>query len=983
MKLLRPLLFGLGIVAALLVAAVLLAFTPAVQTWAVRRVLAQQPGLQAEVGRVAAGLGTVRLENLRLRMEGAELILPLAEIDLPVVSAAMGGRIAVSRLVAKGWSLDLVGTPALAARLRPSAPVQAGYLAFLTSAQAQGVPAAVTFDGIFSRLALPVDLSLDGTDLEGEIRFARAAGQSPARARIGLVGGGLAPGSSGRFVLSSEIAVDDASSPVDRVVARQEVLLRMDAPRSLDRIEVTGAATATGPQFPNGVRVDIETSATRVTSGETYGFTLRSGNRVLLGVNGELPAGAEAVRGTWALDARSEDLSAFALGRPIPDFTAAGTGTFSLDRGLSEIQAAGRLAATTQRLESIDSRLRAVGALRIAADFDLVSRDADIRLNRLQLEVAAAQPVLGVTLLQGVEFSRATGELRVADIASDLLRLQLNGVPLAWAQPLLGETAVTGGDVKGGFVASVRSGRLVLRPTDALSIEGLTVVQANKVIFERIDVSTRVTLDYAPTGWQADVASFSLRSGAASLAELALKAVQAGGGDAPVKVAGSYTLELPALLEQPVLSDYRGLRTGRAKGDFSASLAAVQEMAATLVLSDLAVPADVSLPAIKAELRADRLADGTITARLPVTFVRNGRNSDVMLEGVVKPASSGLSLTAALTGEQLFVEDVQILTALVPATEGGAPAVQAAPKSGPPWAGISGRVTLNLKKVIYSSSLTANAVIGTVVVGPEAITFENVSAGLPDGAGVRVAGGLAYDTRQARTYGLKADVTVSNFDPVPLFRSINPTALPPIEGRFEIATRLTGQAADLAGLAEVATGTFKLSSRGGVLRALSVDASEFGRTGTRIASVAGLIGLATGDTRALKYADRLKAASELAQQLAAVTFDQLTIELERSTDNDLVITDLSLISPTVRLLGAGRIRYEPGLAVWHQPLALQLQLGARDKLAENLKVLKLTADRADTLGYTPLLDNLQIDGTLSAFGTTMLKDRLVQALAGQ
>lgn len=983
MKFLRPLLFGLGILLTLLLAAVLLAFTPGVQTWAVRRVLAQQPGIQAEVGRVTAGLGSVCLENVRVRIEGAELVLPRADIDFPVVSAALGGRIEVTRILAKGWSLDLVGRPALARRDPVPAPTQAGYLAFVTALQAQGSVPAPAFDGVFSRLTLPVDLSVSGADLEGEIRFSRAADQSPAIARVTLTGGGLAPGSTGRFVLSSEIRVDDPSSPVDRVAARQEILLHMEVPRALDRIEVTGAATATGPQFPNGVRVDLDTAAARVASGESYAITLRSGNRVLLGAKGELPAGAASVQGTWSLDARSADLSPFALGRPIPEFTAAGTGTFAVDRSFSEIQATGRIAATTRRLETLDARLRAVGALGIEVDFDLVSRDADVRLSRLQLDVSSDRPVLGVTLLQGVEFSRATGELRVADIASDLLSLQLKAVPLAWAQPLLGDVVLTGGDLRGGFVANVRSGRLVLRPVDELSVDNLTAGTGGNRWLEAVDLSTRVTLDYAPTGWQIDVASLALRQASRTLAEIAVKAVQAGGAGEPMTLAGSYALDLPALMEQPGLSAYGPLQAGRASGDFTASLAAKQELAATLSLDGLEAPAAAGLPAIRMEIRADRLADGTLHARVPASFTRNGRVSDLTLAATVNPVPQGFEVAAGLTGDQVFVEDIQILGALAGAQAKTTAGAAASPSATPPWSGFTGRVTVDFKKVVYSPSLMASGVVGTLVIGPDALTFEQLSAGLPDGAGLRLSGDLAYDPRQARVYGLKADLTLSNFDPVPLFRAINPTALPPLEGRFEVASKVTGQAADLDSLAAASTGTFRLSSRGGVLRALSVDASEFARTGSRIASVAGLIGLATGDTRALKYTDRLKAASELAQQLAAVTFDQLTVDLVRGPENDLVITDLSLISPTIRLLGSGRIRHEAGLALWHQPLALQLQLGARDKLAENLRTLKLTGDRADNLGYTPLLENFQIDGSLSALGTTMLRDRLMQALAGQ
>ena len=63
-------------------------------------------------------------------------------------------------------------------------------------------------------------------------------------------------------------------------------------------------------------------------------------------------------------------------------------------------------------------------------------------------------------------------------------------------------------------------------------------------------------------------------------------------------------------------------------------------------------------------------------------------------------------------------------------------------------------------------------------------------------------------------------------------------------------------------------------------------------------------------------------------------------------------------------------------------LALQLQLGAREKLADNLRTLKLTGESTDNLGYTPLLDHLQIDGSLSSVGTATLRDRLIQALAG-
>lgn len=982
MKFLRPVLIGCAVLAVLLTVAVLLAFTPAVQTWAVRRVLAAQPGLQAEVGRVEAGLKSVRLEAVRLRQPGLDLVLPAAEIELPVVSA-LRKRIYVNRIVAKGWTLDLSAPAVTAAGPAPVPPTAAGYLAVLAAARAQPAPAeAARFSGIFSQLELPFDLSLAAADLAGEVLLPRGPGRSPARAKVAITGGGLAPGAQGRFVVSAEIAVDDSGSPVNHIQSRQELLAHMDGPRSFDRLELSGVATAAGPQLPNGARIDAAVSASRMGGGENYAFSFRSGNRLLADVRGELPAQAEGLNGTWKLDARSEDLAPFALGRPLPTFAANGEGSFALDRDFRQVQAAGRIVADLSRLELIEPRLRPLGTVRVEAGFDVVSHDDGVRLSRLEVDLAGERPVAGLVALQGVEFNRATGELRVADPASDLLRLSLHGLPLAWAQPFADGVVFSGGDLRGEFTASVREGRFVLRSAAPLAADRLALALEDRPLAEGLDFAADVSLDYAPQGWQAEIAGLVLRRGGVALLQADLKAAQPAGDREPLKATGTYALDLPAVLAQPAASGYAFLTGGRARGHFAVSLGSTDEVGAALELAGLAAGPEASLPDLRLEVRADRHADGRLDVRLPVTVTGNGRQSDLVLTAALQPATTGLAVNATLTGGQIYLEDLRALTAVIPDAPAAAPSTTPAGPAGPVWGGIEGRLTLDLKQVVYSSTVIVHDVAGTVHLGPEALTFENLTAGLGDGAGLRLGGGLGYNPALSRAYALKADVSLTHFDPVPLFRTMNPATVPPIEGRFDAATQLSAQAAGLAGLAEVATGTIRLSSRGGTLRALSVDVSEFARNGSRIGSVAGLIGLATGDTRALKYADRLKAASDLAQQLTAISFDQFNVELERSSENDYVVKDLSLISPTLRILGAGRIRHQPGLPVWHQPLALQLQLGARDRLAENLRVLKLLGEQNDALGYAPLLETLTLDGTLAAVGTSKFRDLLARALAG-
>ena len=55
--------------------------------------------------------------------------------------------------------------------------------------------AVEAFDGIFSRIKIPVDLSVDGVQLEGDVILPESRG----RVKVTLAGGGLREGREGKF----------------------------------------------------------------------------------------------------------------------------------------------------------------------------------------------------------------------------------------------------------------------------------------------------------------------------------------------------------------------------------------------------------------------------------------------------------------------------------------------------------------------------------------------------------------------------------------------------------------------------------------------------------------------------------------------------------------------------------------------------------------------------------------------------------------
>lgn len=986
MKLLRPLLVGLAVIAAVTLCALVLAYTAVFQTWAARRALNSQTDIRGEVRSISVSFGEIEIENLRLNGDGYRLTLPSARVEVPVIAAARS-NVAIKRLVAKGWTLDLTVTQGKLAGQLQAAPALAGYLALF--AAAAGAETALPplspdgFSGIFDQLGLPFDLSVEAAELEGEVIFPRGPGKAPGRARLLLTGGGLHAGGEGKFTLVSTVAVDDPEARVNQLDTRSELTAHMDSPRSFDRIDATVVATASGPQAPNGARLTFDLDARRDASGEAYGLVLRSAVRTLAEFDGVFRAGAAALSGNWNVDTQSSDLSPFTLGQPLPAFNVSGKGTYLLDRRFAELQATGSLQATADRLEVIAPQLASVGLVRLDAEFDVTGLGPTVHVKRLVVNLAGEAPVARLEALQGLEWDRRSGELRVAAPDEELLRVALQGLPLGWLQPFVEGFSLSGSPVRGEFRATAREGRFSLRTATPLTVQSLAVSQPGRPLVNEVDLRLVGSADYATQGWQAELSELSARGGAGVLFSLRSRVGQTMGRDQPIKATGDLQLNGAAIMAQPIAAAYAPLTAGDAKVDFTLQLSDRKEIGLTFDLTGLLAGEEV-LPSFKGELRADMHADGRIDAKLPLVVKKEERESDLELVAAIKPVAGTQEITAQISSRVLHVQDVQILAGLASSSSPARPPVGAVPSEPqvPIWQGYGGRVRLDLKRLIYAPNMEALDVVGTIRLGPSALVAEDVSAVLSDGGLFKLGAQISHDAFNPDAYALTADMAVNGFDPAPMLRSVNPMVAPPVEGKFDLTTHLAGRARTVDGLAQTVTGQMSLTSRGGTLRALSVDITDYARAGTRLASVAGLIGLATGDERVLKYSERLKAASELTTDLSAVNFDQLTVQVERSPENHYVIKDLAIISPTMRLLGNGIIEYQPGVSVWSQPLSLRLQLGARDSLAGHLRVLKLLAERPDPLGYSPLVESLELDGSLDNIGTSRFRDLLVQALNG-
>ena len=979
MKPVRVLLIGTLVLTTLLLTAAVIALSPGVQTWAARRALAGRPGLDISLGRVSARPGRVRLENVRVVQAGAVLVLPAAEVELPLFPAALRHKVLVHRLVARGWTLDLTHADAM-----PAAPPEASPRPPVISAGDVAAAPVAVFAGILNQLKLPVDLELDGVELAGDVLLPAQPDHPAARAKLTIAGGHLSAARAGMFDYTATIMFEGIEVAVRSLVIHGTLGAEMETPRALSRLVAATEAEATGPKFPGGVKLTVNFSVARTAAGESYAMAVSSGLKQLAAVETSYPAGASHLAGTWRLDMHDTDLAPFAFGRELPLFEAAGEGSFAIDAGFAELHASGRLNATADRLAAIKPAFAALGPVQLEADFDVARRGEATRVDRLAVTVAGAKPVATVRALQAFEFNLKTGELNVADPAKDLVGIVFQGLPLAWVSPFLGKTGIVlaGSELQGEFVASARNGGFALRPKSPLTMGNLTVALAGgRTLLRAVDIALTASADYAPQGWQLELAPLTVSSGGATLFALEAKAGQLAGREQPVKAAGTWTAQLPALLAQPVAAGFAELTGGNAQGSFVASLGVKQEIQARLALANLVAAAGVTLPAVAADLRADVDRSGRITFNVPFIFEREGRKSDLTLAGTLAPNAGGLTVDTRLTSELLMVDDVKAIALPI-----GAPAILAVPAvaatseapARPPvpfWSGVSGQCVLALKKVLYGDQFQVTDVTGVLRIDTGTLKMVDGRGGFGADSDVRLAGGVMFHPAATQPYELAADFALNNFDTTPAFRAINPAKTPTVEARINLTSKLTAAGASLTDLADRAHGELLITSKGGIFRGLSADlADRIQKTQSRVTAIASFLGVVPDD-----YVNKTRILSDIAKALSEIPFDQLSVTAARDPSLNLQLKDFTLISPEVRIGGGGEVRHVEGVPVLAQPMEVQLNLGARGRLGDLIKRAGLLEAHRDALGYAAFSVPLKIGGTLGNPDTNEIRNALLNS----
>ena len=470
-----------------------LAFVPAVQTWAVRKAVAHQPGLKLDIGRVSAGFSAAEIRELRLDQDGLIVTIKRVSANYSAWDYFKHKRVNIDGVEVQGLVVDTRTMSRTAPATRTSLPV--------APVVAQTAPRAPVFSGVLRLAQLPLDVRLGKLAVDGRVLLSGGRGVD-----FTLQGGGIEIGQRGQIAWKIDFSDGTKGAPLRALHSNGSIGLHIAPDRRIDRIDLENTAAAEGPGLPpDQVRIELtaEQAAPAANKIYTTRFVLIRGAKTEPVFNSrvEYVTGARRLDGAWNLAVRSEQLAALLAGFGLPEAAANGSGKFSVQPDTPAAAASGELDVRVAGLEKLGPQYAAVGPLQLHAAFDGAFARNVARLDRLEVELATADAhkLVEIAIAQPVSFDTANQRIALAKPGSDLARIALQGIQLAWAQPFVKALTIDSGELSAAFsiAAEADGSHAHLRTTQPLTLDRVTLSDGGKKLVDQASLTLSPGIDYS------------------------------------------------------------------------------------------------------------------------------------------------------------------------------------------------------------------------------------------------------------------------------------------------------------------------------------------------------------------------------------------------------------------------------------------------------------------------------------------------------
>lgn len=639
--------------------------------------------------------------------------------------------------------------------------------------------------------------------------------------------------------------------------------------------------------------------------------------------------------------------------------------------------------------------------LKLSSKLDIALTKRSLTLNILdtQIEDDSGSSILSLQNLKQFEFPFDRDPSDLSQFAGEVLRLQIQQLPLGWAAPFTPGIEITSEPLSADFTIVLEPPHFTLKPASPLSIQNLSLSQKGTPLLEAVSFSLRPSFSYDTSKQTASgtLEGINISSQDASLAEAVMSftlhlSPQSGEPSFKVDTFQS-AMYLAPIFRQPVLSNKTAsLKSGELTVNGSFESAGDIQADVTIDLTNLRSAADgeAFIDTFNIHISAQQIGDGALTVKAPINLSGPRGASNIDVTAQYQPEGDLQTFNIKAQGRSLAVEDVMTLATVFmtpPSPEAAdtaaadtdqeatdqleAEASSLEPDVAPLWKGYQGQVDVAIEKVILPENYLIKALKTQIALDPEHLSIKTIQAQL-DEALFQFTSDLAFrDNKPNTPYALDTEFILKGFDLGGYLRTTRPEVTPEIEAVIDIVASFNSEAPNIFCLHKTAKGDLSFKSRDGILRPPIGDL-ELVKTAEGTAKNIAALGTLFGAE--IKHVDTFQQALDY---LKEIPFGILVVTLQRDDDLNYNLQECFLQSPELYLSSEGRVLHKDTLSIMELPLKLKIQLGAKGNAAKVFEPILTPEKNEDDFIMAP---SLAIGGTLASPDMKALIEALQKGL---
>lgn len=620
----------------------------------------------------------------------------------------------------------------------------------------------------------------------------------------------------------------------------------------------------------------------------------------------------------------------------------------------------------------------------------------DTRLRNMSQRIFAAEKLaLSVTNGDGERLSVATSQPFLAGLSNESsfvvstmapIRVKVGALPLEWFQPMMKAGRVRGRLAPFEFDFSSAINDYALQAVTPVHVEALTLEnQAGPALSDANFTSVpsakfTFILHVQP---QQEVA-YSGRFHAEKLS-LGTGGATALSGDVDIGFLGNKTRILPQAVVAYLNADLAELarfkptslpRVGQLSLDVDGDLLGAQPVDVKAHLGGLVAPSDSRpLPDVDVHLNGRLSSEDVLNGHVAVTVATSPQVSDAQFDVKMNLVQSELNITSALHSRFLDGASLLALTQAFPAQlRSPSKSVKAVAKSGPQppsqlpfWGELRGSFDLDLAAVTFAP-YRIDQVRGRLDATADSVTLHHLHGEMFAGewsGGFRIQHLPTTDFDQ---HVLEGEFDIHQFQSSRVVQMMFPNQLASVDAAINLHAAIESHGQSLPELLERFSAEFAITGEHGVLR-LAVPKAD-------TLSTAAVFG------GTILLSPELRALGRLIRKFAEMPIDRVRIHGRKFETGEIAVDEMLLATSQLRLNGSGKIPEDHATPLINRPLALTLNLSAKEEVGVILAGMRLTEKKPAADGFFAMRDPVRIGGRVGAPDTAPLFDLFARAVSG-